>query len=127
MQCIRPSLYSVALVAANAESRAIALRAGRIHNVSSIHHRFPRTPLTTPDPIPNTATARERERIWKIVSHSPLASLWDLQGLSPYEIARRTLKSAIADRLFSRAAELGFYFLFSLFPTLICASAILGM
>ena len=31
------------------------------------------------------------------------------------------------DRLFGRAAELGFYFLFALFPTLFSASSILGM
>jgi membrane protein len=31
------------------------------------------------------------------------------------------------DDLFSRAAELGFYFLFALFPLLICASSILGL
>jgi membrane protein len=32
-----------------------------------------------------------------------------------------------ADRLFGHAAELGFYFLFALFPTLFCASSILGL
>lgn len=31
------------------------------------------------------------------------------------------------DRVFGHAAELGFYFLFALFPTLLCASSILGM
>lgn len=33
----------------------------------------------------------------------------------------------IDDRVFGHAAELGFYFLFSLFPTLLCASSILGL
>jgi membrane protein len=33
----------------------------------------------------------------------------------------------IADRLFGHAAELGFYFLFALFPTLFCAGSILGL
>ena len=32
-----------------------------------------------------------------------------------------------ADRIFGRAAELGFYFLFALFPTLFSASSILGL
>ena len=32
-----------------------------------------------------------------------------------------------ADRIFDRAAELGFYFLFALFPTLFSASSILGL
>jgi membrane protein len=33
----------------------------------------------------------------------------------------------IEDRVLGHAAELGFYFLFALFPTLLCASSILGM
>ena len=33
----------------------------------------------------------------------------------------------MADRIFGHAAELGFYFLFALFPTLLCASSILGL
>jgi membrane protein len=33
----------------------------------------------------------------------------------------------LADRVFGHAAELGFYFLFALFPTLFCAGTILGM
>ena len=32
-----------------------------------------------------------------------------------------------ADRIFGRAAELAFYFLFALFPTLFSASSILGL
>jgi membrane protein len=39
----------------------------------------------------------------------------------------RTWKSLIKDRVFGHAAELGFYFLFALFPTLLCASSILGL
>jgi membrane protein len=50
---------------------------------------------------------------------------------SPHEtslltIVRRTWKAVLADRLFGHAAELGFYFLFALFPTLFCAGSILG-
>ena len=33
----------------------------------------------------------------------------------------------IEDRVFGHAAELGFYFLFALFPTLLCASSVLGL
>jgi membrane protein len=69
---------------------------------------------------------RER-RIWEIVSHSPLESLWDLQGVPARVIAARTWKALIEDRVFGHAAELGFYFLFALFPTLLCASSILGL
>ncbi|HUB30387.1 MAG TPA: YihY/virulence factor BrkB family protein [Terracidiphilus sp.] len=43
------------------------------------------------------------------------------------QLARRIWKSALADRLFGHAAELGFYFLFALFPTLLCGASILGL
>ena len=58
---------------------------------------------------------------------SPFRSAWSLHGVSLSCIARRIWKSILADRLFDRAAELGFYFLFSLFPTLFSASSILGL
>ena len=66
-------------------------------------------------------------RIWEIVSSSPLHSLWDLQGVPIKVVAKRTWKSVMEDRLVGHAAELGFYFLFALFPTLFCASSILGL
>ena len=79
------------------------------------------------DHVPNTSTSRWQRHIWEIVSYSPLPSLWNLQGISVRVIAQRTWKSVVADRLFGHAAELGFYFLFALFPTLLSASSILGM
>ncbi len=42
-------------------------------------------------------------------------------------VVSRTWKSLFVDRIFGHAAELGFYFLFALFPTLLCASSILGL
>lgn len=39
----------------------------------------------------------------------------------------RTWRSLVADRVFGHAAELGFYFLFALFPTLFSASSLLGL
>jgi membrane protein len=68
-----------------------------------------------------------RQRVWDFVSQSPLRSLWDLQGTPFLVIARRTVHALIEDNLLSRAAELGFYFLFALFPMLVFASAILGL
>jgi membrane protein len=65
--------------------------------------------------------------VWEAVSRSPLRDLWNLQGVSVGLIARRTFKSTLDDNLLSRAAELGFYFLFALFPTLVSASSILGL
>ena len=70
--------------------------------------------------------ARER-RIWEIVQHSPLESLWNLRGVPLRVVAKKTWKALIDDRVFGHAAELGFYFLFALFPTLLCASSVLGL
>jgi membrane protein len=50
-----------------------------------------------------------------------------MHGTTISVIAKRTWRSVFADNLFGRAAELGFYFLFALFPTLISASSILGL
>ena len=65
--------------------------------------------------------------IWAFISRSPLRSLWSLQGIPVAIVAKRTWKSIRTDRLFGRAAELAFYFIFALFPTLFCASSILGL
>jgi membrane protein len=82
--------------------------------------------VALPSYNPETRETYE-QRVWRIVAHSPLDSLWGLYGSSVKEIALRTGKSVIADRVFGRAAELAFYFLFSLFPALFCAAAILGL
>jgi membrane protein len=63
----------------------------------------------------------------KIVPDDRTQRLWSLHGVSMRVIAMRTWKSLLADRLFGHAAELGFYFLFALFPTLFSASSILGL
>lgn len=70
---------------------------------------------------------RQERRIWDYVSHSPLRSLWNLQGVPTRVVVVRTWKSIMDDRIFGHAAELGFYFLFALFPTLFSASSILGL
>ena len=70
---------------------------------------------------------RHERRVWEIVSRSPLESLWNLQGVPIRVVAVRTWKAVKADRLFGHSAELGFYFLFALFPTLFCASSVLGL
>jgi membrane protein len=68
-----------------------------------------------------------RQRIWDQVVKKPMHNLWNLQGVSPAALARRTFHSFTEDNLLSRAAELGYYFLFALFPTLVSASAIFGL
>jgi membrane protein len=67
------------------------------------------------------------KHIWELVALSPVKSLWDLRDVSARDIMKRTWKAMLGDRLFSIAAELGFYFLFALFPALICATSILGL
>ncbi|HWE61645.1 MAG TPA: YihY/virulence factor BrkB family protein [Chloroflexota bacterium] len=82
-----------------------------------------------PDRKDHRIAARDpwAQRVWDHVSRSPLQCLWSFEGTAPSIILKRTAKSFIDDDLLSRAAELGFYFLFALFPMLICASAILGI
>jgi membrane protein len=67
------------------------------------------------------------QRIWDQVAQSPLGSLWNFEGVPPGLVLKRTLHCLINDDLFSRAAEMGYYFLFALCPMLICASSIMGL
>jgi membrane protein len=74
-----------------------------------------------------TSTDPVAYRIWDIVSHSPLENLWSFRGAPVALVWKRTFSSILDDNLLSRAAELGFYFLFALFPTLVSASSLLGL
>ena len=67
------------------------------------------------------------QRVWETVVNSPIKNLWTFQGVSPKIVFKRTFTAFNDDNLVSRAAELGYYFLFALFPTLVCASAIFGL
>jgi membrane protein len=67
------------------------------------------------------------QRVWEMVANNPVRNLWNVKGVSPFAVARCVRNSTIEDRLFGQSAELAFYFLFSLFPTLLCASSILGL
>jgi membrane protein len=81
--------------------------------------------------VPPTATARPRDPfeqlVYDCISWRPLNSLWDLQGVPILVIAKRTWRSLLDDNLFGSAAELGYWFLFALFPTLVSASSIIGL
>jgi membrane protein len=94
------------------------------------------TKVTPPAPLPKEADPKDHriatrdplaQRIWDYVSHAQLRSLWDFEGTPVLVILKRTAKAFMADDLLSRAAELGYYFLFALFPMLVCASAALGL
>lgn len=65
--------------------------------------------------------------VWEFVSRSPLRSLWNLEGVPVRVIVKHTWSSLIEDNLVGRAAELGFYFLFALFPSLFTATSLLGL
>ncbi|MGA7158811.1 MAG: YihY/virulence factor BrkB family protein [Acidobacteriaceae bacterium] len=75
--------------------------------------------LTDVDPL--------AQQIWDYVGRSPLHNLWDFQGASATLVWKRTFRAMLSDNLLSRAAEMGYYFLFALFPTLVTASTILGL
>jgi membrane protein len=75
--------------------------------------------LTAIDPL--------AQQIWDLVARSPLHDMWDFQGASAGLVWKRTFRAILSDDLLSRAAEMGYYFLFALFPTLVSASAILGL
>jgi membrane protein len=68
-----------------------------------------------------------RRRIWRFVSRFPLRSLWNLEGVPVGIIVKRTWRSLLDDNLVGRAAELGFFFLFALFPCLFTATSLLGL
>lgn len=87
----------------------------------------------TAPPVPRSDRKDHRvrdpmaQRVWDYVSRSELGSLWNCEGTPIKIVLKRTAKAFMDDDLLSRAAELGFYFLFALFPMLICASSILGL
>ncbi|MDE1154806.1 MAG: YihY/virulence factor BrkB family protein [Acidobacteriaceae bacterium] len=69
----------------------------------------------------------EAQSIWDHVSQSPIRNLWTFEGVQVKVVLKRTGEAVLTDNLLSRAAELGYYFLFALFPMLISASSILGL
>lgn len=75
----------------------------------------------------NGDVRRMSEYVWSYVSRSPLRSLWNLEGIPARVIAKNTWNAIFAYDLLGRSAELGFYFLFALFPTLFTACSILGL
>ena len=76
---------------------------------------------------PKTHVAEAHWLAWEEVALNPLRSLWNLQGVHPGVVAKRTWNAFLEDNLLGHAAQLGYYFLFALFPTLVCASSILGL
>src|SRR4051812_15897457 len=93
----------------------------------SVYDRVKLMPIS-PSSVPsNHDPVSRRQKIWLFVSRSPMASLWNLEGVPPRVILKNTWNSIFSDNLLGRSAELGFYFLFALFPMLFSACSILGM
>lgn len=84
--------------------------------------------IPSADPILDSVQLPQRQRrIWDLVSRSPLHSLWNLEGIPAWVIVKHTWRSLLDDNLVGRAAELGFFFIFALFPSLFTATSLLGL
>jgi membrane protein len=95
-----------------------------VNNDLSRHNPHHNALRATLDPVTQTIWDRVA---WDRVKLSSLSCLWDFEGVSAGMVWRRTFTAMLSDNLLSRAAEMGYYFLFALFPTLVCASSILGL
>lgn len=82
--------------------------------------------MSTADP-PLDPSPRKQQRIWSFVSRIPLRSLWNLERVPVGIIVKHTWRSLLDDNLVGRAAELGFFFIFALFPCLFTATSLLGL
>jgi membrane protein len=65
--------------------------------------------------------------IWAQVQHSPLASMWNLRGVSVRVVLKRTWNGIDEENLFGRASQLAYSFFSAVFPALIAMSSIMGM
>ena len=88
---------------------------------------MPNSPKLLEQGIPKEPSRTFRQHVWNYVSRSPLHSLWNLEGVPAKLVAKNTWNAILDDNLLGRSAELGFYFLFALFPTLFTACSILGL
>ena len=83
--------------------------------------------ISAEDPILDHPPAHIRRKIWAFVSRFPLRSLWNLEGIPVRTIIKHSWRASLEDNLVGRAAELGFFFLFALFPSLFTATSLLGL
>lgn len=76
---------------------------------------------------PHAEVHTHESSVWAHVSHSPIASMWNLQGVSLKEIGKRTWTGIDEDSLFGRASQLAYSFFSSIFPALIAMSSLMGL
>lgn len=67
------------------------------------------------------------QSVWAHVQHTPLASMWDLQGVPFKEVAKRVWNGIDEDSLFGRASQLAYSFFAAIFPALIAMAALMGI
>jgi membrane protein len=67
------------------------------------------------------------QNAWAHVQHSPLSSMWDLQGVPVMEVVKRTWTGINDDNLFGRASQLAYSFFSAIFPALIAMSSLMGL
>jgi membrane protein len=90
-------------------------------------NNMPKAPKLVKNESLHEPSGTFRRQVWNYVSRSPLQSLWNLEGVPARVIAKNTWNAICDDNLLGRSAELGFYFLFALFPTLFTACSVLGL
>lgn len=89
--------------------------------------------ITSPSPEHATAGAHHTDahaaerNIWAHISHNPIRSMWNLQGLSLKDIGKRTWNGIDEDNLFGRASQLAYSFFSAIFPALIAISSLMGL
>jgi membrane protein len=59
-------------------------------------------------------------------SSEKVKEIWHLGGLTPMQLARRTIHEIQEDDCFGRAAQLAYYFLFALFPFFLVLTTLIG-
>ncbi len=67
------------------------------------------------------------QHVWAHVLHTPLSSMWDLQGVPLKEIGKRVWNGIDEDNLFGRASQLAYSFFSAIFPALIAMSSLMGL
>jgi membrane protein len=84
------------------------------------------TPLPTEDPCRWNMEVLETN-VWAQVQHTPLAHMWDLQGMPLKTVAMRTWDGLNDDSIFGRASQLAYAFFAAIFPALIAMSSLMGL
>ena len=90
-----------------------------------IHARQASTPTTSADHSPPSSPPQRRQPKRSTLVEQ-LEEVWALGGLSVKELARRVIRGIQHHDCTGRAAELGYYFLFALFPFFLFLTTLLG-